>query len=254
MPELSITLAFSSFVAGILTFLAPCTLPLVPAYLGFISGVDQEKLKDPETAKAARRKVFLNGLAFIGGFSVVFILLGMLAGLVGAALAPYQLWMTRIGGVLVILFGLFMLGFFKLPLFQSDKSIPVPDWLTLGKPTSSLFIGGTFAVGWTPCVGPILGSILLMAGTSGTVLQGGVMLAIFSLGLAIPFLLIAATFSKATAYIERVSTYLSWMSVIGGVFLILLGLLLLTNNFDLTIQYGYELFDFINYEGLLQYL
>lgn len=254
MIELSIGFILASFFAGLLTFLAPCTLPLVPAYLGFISGVDQKALKDPRTAKAARRKIFLNGLAFIGGFSIIFIVFGILAGTVGTALAPYRIWLGRIGGILVILFGLFMLGFFNLSFFQTDKRIPIPSWLTLGKPSSSLFIGGTFALGWTPCVGPILGSILLLAGTSGTALQGGVMLTVFSLGLAIPFLLIAFAFSKAAVYIEKLSKYLKWISIIGGVFLILLGLLLATDNFGLTIQYGYELLDFINYDRLLDYL
>jgi len=254
MIEISIGFALASFFAGLLTFLAPCTLPLVPAYLGFISGVDQEALKNPDTAKAARRKIFLNGLAFIAGFSLIFIAFGVLAGFAGTALAPYRIWLARIGGALVVLFGLFMLGFFKLSFFQSDKRIPIPKWLTLGKPSSSFFVGGTFALGWTPCVGPILGSILLLAGTSGTALQGGIMLMIFSAGLAIPFLIIAFAFSKATAYIEKISKYLKWVSSIGGVFLILLGLLLMTDNFGLTIQYGYELFNFINYEGLLEYL
>lgn len=254
MIELSLGFAITAFFAGLLTFLAPCTLPLVPAYLGFISGVDQEAFKDPKTAKGARCKIFLNGLSFIFGFSIVFILFGVLAGFAGTALAPYRIWFARIGGVLVILFGLFMLGIFKLPFFQSDKRIPIPKWLTLGKPSSSFFIGGTFALGWTPCVGPILGSILLLAGTSGTAFQGGLMLTIFSIGLAIPFLIIAFAFSRATHYIESISKYLRWVSIIGGVFLILLGLLLVTDNFGLTIQYGYELFDFINYEGLLEYL
>lgn len=254
MIELSIGFVIAAFFAGLLTFLAPCTLPLVPAYLGFISGVDQDALKDPKTAEAARRKIFLNGLSFIVGFSLVFIAFGVLAGFAGTALAPYRLWLARIGGVLVILFGLFMLGFFKLPFFQSDKRIPIPKWLTLGKPSSSLFIGGTFALGWTPCVGPILGSILLLAGTSGTALTGGLMLTVFSIGLAIPFLLIALAFSKATAYIDRISKYLKSVSIVGGVFLILLGLLLVTDNFGLTIQYGYELFDFVNYDRLLDYL
>ena len=254
MIELSIGFIAASFFAGLLTFLAPCTLPLVPAYLGFISGVDQDALKNPETAKAARRQIFLNGLAFIFGFSLVFIVFGVLAGFAGVALAPYRIWLARIGGVLVILFGLFMLGFFKLPFFQTDKRIPIPKWFTLGKPSSSLFIGGTFALGWTPCVGPILGSILLLAGTSGTALQGGLMLAVFSFGLAIPFLAIAFAFSQATVYIEKISKYLNGVSIGGGVFLIILGILLATDNFGLTIQYGYELFDFINYDKLLEFL
>lgn len=248
------SLVIPAFIAGLLTFLAPCTLPIVPAYLGFISGVDQDALKDPKMARATRRKIFFNGLAFIAGFSIIFITFGVLVGFAGSALATYRLWFARIGGVLVILFGLFMLGLFKLSFFQSDKRITIPKWLTLGKPSSSLFIGGTFALGWTPCVGPILGSILLLAGTSGTALQGGLLLTVFSLGLALPFLIIAAAFSRATAYIERFSKYLKWISVIGGVFLILLGLLLATDNFGLTIQYGYELFDFINYDRLLEYL
>jgi len=254
MIEISIGFIAASFFAGLLTFLAPCTLPLVPAYLGFISGVDQDALKNPVTARAARRKIFLNGLAFIVGFSLIFIVFGVLAGFAGTALAPYRIWLARVGGVLVILFGLFMLGFFKLPFFQTDKRIPIPKWLTLGKPSSSLFIGGTFALGWTPCVGPILGSILLLAGTSGTAFTGGIMLTVFSIGLAIPFLLIALAFSKAAAYIDRISKYLKAVSVVGGIFLILLGLLLATDNFGLTIQYGYELFDFINYDRLLEYL
>ncbi|PIR82374.1 cytochrome C biogenesis protein [Candidatus Kaiserbacteria bacterium CG10_big_fil_rev_8_21_14_0_10_59_10] len=254
MIELSIGFIAASFFAGLLTFLAPCTLPLVPAYLGFISGVDQEALKNPTTAKAARRKIFLNGLAFIVGFSLIFIVFGVLAGVAGTALAPYRVWLARIGGILVILFGLFMLGFFKLPLFQVDKHIPTPKWLTLGKPSTSLFIGGTFALGWTPCVGPILGSILLLAGTSGTALQGGLMLSVFSLGLAIPFLVIAFAFSQATVYVEKISKYLKGVSIVGGIFLVLLGILLATDNFGLTIQYGYELFDFINYDRLLNYL
>ncbi|MBI2673807.1 MAG: sulfite exporter TauE/SafE family protein [Candidatus Zambryskibacteria bacterium] len=254
MIELNIGFIVASFFAGLLTFLAPCTLPLVPAYLGFISGVDQEALKNPATARIARRKIFLNGLAFIIGFSFVFIIFGVLAGFVGTALAPYRIWLARIGGVLVILFGLFMLGFFKLSFFQTDKRIPIPKWLTLGKPSSSLFIGGTFALGWTPCVGPILGSILLLAGTSGTALQGGLMLTVFSFGLAIPFLVIAFAFSRATVYIDKISKYLKGVSIVGGIFLIILGILLSTDNFGLTIQYGYELLDFINYDRLLEYL
>lgn len=254
MIEISIGFIAATFFAGLLTFLAPCTLPLVPAYLGFISGVDQKALKDPNTATAARKTIFRNGLAFILGFTLIFILFGVLAGLAGNALAPFRLWLGRIGGVLVILFGLFMLGFFKLPLLQTDKRIPIPSWLTLGKPSSSLFIGGAFAFGWTPCVGPLLGSILLLAGTSGTALTGGLLLTVFSVGLAIPFIAIAAAFTKATRYIDKISKYLKAVSVVGGVFLILLGVLLVTDNFGLTIQYGYTLFEFINYDRLLDFL
>lgn len=253
MPEVGFII--SAFVAGILMFLAPCTLPLVPAYLGFISGVKPEEFKDPQKAADARKKIFLNGLSFIVGFSIIFILFGTLAGLVGQSLVPFRLWLTRIGGAFVILFGLFMLGFFNnISLFKSGTNLKTPKWLKLGKPSSSLVVGGAFAFGWTPCVGPILGSILLLASASTTALQGALLLTVFSAGLAIPFLTIAIAFSSATKHIAKLSKYLGIVSKIGGVFLILLGLLLITNNFGLTIQYGYQLFDFINYDRLLDFL
>jgi len=244
----------SAFVAGLLTFLAPCTLPLVPAYLGFISGVNPKELEDKETAGHARRKIFLNGVFFILGFSIVFIFFGTLAGILGQALVPFQIWLPRVGGVFVIIFGLFMLGVFKLPFLNTERRIQAPKWLVIGRPSSSLVIGGTFALGWTPCIGPILGSILLLAGSSQTAVEGTVLLAVFSLGLAIPFVLLALLYSKATVYIEKISRHLRWVSIVGGIFLIALGALLMTGNFGLTIQYGYQLLDFINYESLLQYL
>jgi cytochrome c-type biogenesis protein len=254
MIELSVEFVVSSFVAGLLTFLAPCTLPLVPAYLGFISGVNPEDLKDPLKSAGARRKIFLNGIFFILGFSLIFIIFGTLAGLLGQALVPWRIWLTRLGGAFVILFGLFMLGVFNLRFLQIDKRVAFPKWLTLGKPSSSFIIGGTFAFGWTPCVGPILGSILLLASTSTTAIQGALMLTIFSFGLSIPFILVALAYSKATYYIETITKHLKWVSIIGGIFLILLGLLLITDQFGLTIQYGYQLLDFINYDRLLDYL
>jgi len=252
--EIGIGFILSSFVAGFLTFLAPCTLPLVPAYLGFISGVNQDDLKDPEKSGLARKKIFINGISFIFGFTLVFIVFGTLAGFLGQSLIPFRIWLARIGGILVIIFGLFMLGAFRLSFLQTEHRIKVPKWLKIGRPTSSFAIGGTFAFGWTPCVGPILGGILLLASTSTTAIQGAFLLSVFSAGLAIPFILIALGFSHATKYIEKLQKYLKWVSVVGGIFLIVLGALLVTDNFGLTIQYGYELFDFINYDKLLDFL
>lgn len=252
--EIAFGLIASAFFAGLLTFLAPCTLPLVPAYLGFISGVSTKDLEDPEKAKEARRKIVLNGVFFILGFSVIFIAFGTLAGFLGQSLVTSRDIIAKVGGVFIVIFGLFMLGVFKIPVLQLDKRIKIPSFLHVGKPTSSFVIGSTFAVGWTPCVGPILGSILLLASTSTTALQGGFLLAVFSLGLAIPFIFLAFAFSKATQYIQKITKYLKWVSIIGGVFLVILGGLLFTNNFSLVIQYGYTLFSFINYEGILDYL
>ena len=248
------SLIIPAFIAGLLTFLAPCTLPLVPAYLGFISGVSEDDLKDPLLAKSAKRKIFFNGLLFIVGFSVVFVVLGTLAGFAGQALAPYRLWLGRIGGVFVILFGLFMLNLVKVPFLSREIKMKTPTVFKKGNPTNSLILGTAFGLGWTPCVGPILGSILTLAATSTTAFSGAFLLAVFSLGLAVPFLLIAVGFGSASQRIERFSKYLAVISKVGGVFLVLLGILLLTNKLGLWISLFFQWFDFINYESLLDYL
>lgn len=251
---MELPLFISAFLAGILTFLAPCTLPLVPGYLGFISGTTLDDLKDPAKSRQARRKIFLNGLFFMAGFSAVFVSLGALFGFFGSALVPYRLWLGRIGGIFVIIFGLFMLNILKLPFFAREAKFRTPALFERGKPSNSFILGSAFAFGWTPCVGPILGSILLLATTSATALQGGLLLAVFSAGLAVPFLLIAAGIGSAAKFIGKISGFLNVVSVIGGIFLIFLGVLLLTGNMALLISWGYRLFRFIEYDRLLDYL
>jgi len=247
-------LIIPSFIAGLLTFLAPCTLPLVPGYLGFISGASLEDLKDTEKAQKARWKIFWNGVAFVLGFSGVFVILGTLAGFAGAALVPYRIWLTRIGGIFVILFGIFMLNVIKIPFLSAEKRLRVPNIFQRGNALNSVILGGAFGLGWTPCVGPILGSILLLASTSATALQGAFLLSVFSAGLAIPFLIIAAGIGSASQYINRISKYLNAVSVIGGIFLILLGILLVTDNIGLLVSYGFRFLEFINYDAILDYL
>jgi len=248
------SLIIPSFIAGILTFLAPCTLPLVPGYLGFISGVSANDLQDPSKSKLARRKIFLNGVLYVIGFSLVFIILGSLFGLGGAALVKYRIWFSRIGGIFVIFFGLFMMGVLKLSFLNVEKHITSVKALKPGNPVSSLIFGAAFAFGWTPCVGPILGSILTLAASSATIGEGAFLLAVFSLGLAVPFLIIAASIGSASAYLLKLSKYLNVITIIGGVFLVFLGILLLTNNLGIWIAYFYRLFNFINYDSLLDYL
>lgn len=251
---MDLSLIIPGFIAGILTFLAPCTLPLVPGYLGFISGVSASDLKDPTKAKIARKKIFLNGILYVIGFSLIFIMLGSLFGLGGAALVKYRIWLSRIGGIFVIFFGLFMTGVLKLPFLNVEKHVGSVKFLKPGNPTSSLIFGATFAFGWTPCVGPILGSILTLAASSATIGQGAFLLAIFSLGLAVPFLIIAASIGTAAIYLAKISKYLNVISFLGGIFLVFLGILLFTNNLATWISYFYQFFDFINYESLLDYL
>lgn len=251
---MEISLVIPAFVAGLLTFLAPCTLPLVPAYLGFISGASLSDLKDPARARSVRRKIFLNGLAFVVGWSAVFILLGTLVGLAGAALVPYRIWLSRIGGIFVIIFGLFMLNVLKIPFLAREWQPKIPSMFQRGRPVNSLILGSAFGIGWTPCVGPILGSILLLASTTATALSGAFLLTVFSAGLAIPFLAIALGIGSASRYVERALPFLNIVSVIGGLFLIGLGILLFTGNMALLISYGYRALPFINYVRLLDYL
>jgi cytochrome c-type biogenesis protein len=249
------SLIIPSFFAGLLTFLAPCTLPLVPGYLGFISGVSLGDLKDPLKSGVARRKIFINGIFFILGFSAIFVLMGTLIGFIGAAfLYPYRLWLSRIGGIFVIIFGLFMLNVLKIHFLQGEFQLKTSVIFERGKLSNSFILGSAFAFGWTPCVGPILGSILLLASTSTTAFQGAVLLSIFSLGLAVPFLIIAAGIGSAYRHINNLSKWLSVISIVGGIFLIILGVLLATGNIGLTVSYGFKLLDFINYDGILNYM
>lgn len=247
-------LIIPAFIAGMLTFLAPCTLPLLPGYLAFISGVSLQDLQDPLKSPSSRRKIFLNGLLFVVGFSVVFVLLGSLFGLGGSALVSYRLWLSRVGGIFVILFGLFMIGVLRLPFFSIEKHFTGIKAIKPGHPMSSLLFGATFAFGWSPCVGPLLASILTLAAVAATVGQGAFLLSIFSLGLAVPFLITAASISSVSLYLAKYSKHFNVLSIIGGVFIIFLGILLLTNNMGIWIAYVYQWFDFINYASLLDYL
>ncbi len=248
-------LLIPAFIAGLFTFLAPCTLPLVPGYLGFISGVSAKDLRS--AGSGTRRKVVFNGLMYVIGFSVIFIALGLLFGVAGSALAQYRGVLARIGGVLVIFFGLYLMHMFDMKIFgflARDHRFNLISKLQPGKPSSSFLFGATFALGWTPCVGPILGSILLLASTTGKTIDAAILLFSFSLGLAIPFLLVAVGVGHAIGYIQRISRHLRTISFVGGLFLLFLGILLVTDSLEIWFSYAYTLFQFLNYEAILDYL
>ena len=240
---MTIELIIPSFLAGVLTFIAPCTLPLVPAYISFISGESTNK-----------GKILMNGLLFIVGFSLVFILFGILFGLLGSVIVPYRIWLTRIGGIFVILFGLFMLKIINISFLNQTEKIQLSPIFKRGEPLSSFLLGSSFAFGWTPCVGPILGSILILASTTSNVWQGGLLLTVFSLGLGTPFLLIAVGIGSASEKIKSFSKYLGIVEKVGGVFLIFLGILLFLDKLNLLVSWGFELFNRVNYDSIIKYL
>lgn len=250
-------LIFPAFVAGLLTFLAPCTLPLIPGYLAFISGIAPEDLENPETSLKSHLLIFWNGLLYVIGFSVVFIVFGSVFALGGSSLAQHQDILARIGGVVVILFGVYLIGGSSWKIFaflNSERKLHINGFVKPGRPLSSLLFGAVFAFGWSPCIGPVLGTILLLASTTGTAAEGAFLLSVFAIGLGIPFLLLAIAFSSATLVVKKLTKYLGLISKIGGVFLIALGLLLLFDQLSVWYGFAYKIFGFLNYEGLLDFL
>ncbi|MBI2098750.1 MAG: sulfite exporter TauE/SafE family protein [Candidatus Wildermuthbacteria bacterium] len=268
MEPISFAFIFSAFVAGIVTFFAPCTMPLVPGYLSFISGASVAELQNPKRATRARAKIFFNGVLYVIGFSAVFILFGSLFGLGGSIFFPYRTLLIKLGGIFVVLFGIVLLipavtgvtngkiNFLRISFLRflaAERQVRAANKFIPGKPISSLLFGGAFALGWSPCVGPILGVILTLAASSATVGQGAFLLFVFSLGLATPFLLTALAIGWASTYFGKIARYLNWISLFGGGFLVLLGIMMVTNNFLFWIAWIYGFFDFfgINYEGVL---
>ena len=233
-------------------FFAPCTLPLVPAFLGFISGasIGEGKSIDKET----RKRIVTNTVFYILGFSLIFIAFGILAGLAGKYLADAREMLTIVGGVIVISFGLYLLGVFKLSLFSSTGgSLPAGKLKKRGA-WASFSLGAAFAAGWGPCVGPLVGSVLLLASTKGTVAVGALLLGVFSIGIGVPFILTGIFISRATVLLQKIGKYLGWVNKVSGVLIILLGILLITNNMNLLVAWGYRFFNFIDYRAILKYL
>lgn len=244
-------LVVPAFMAGVLMFLAPCTLPLVPGYLAFVGGVPQV---GGASDGSYRKKIFRNALFFVLGFSVVFITLGVLLGFAGSLIGPYRVLFSQIGGAIIILFGLMMLRVVTIPLFQKTFHPHIPSGLRVGTSSTSFVIGAIFSLGWTPCIGPILATIFLLAGSSGTMLSGAILLAVFSLGLGIPFLITAWGYGKASAYIARHERLFAAISTLGGVLFIFLGILLVINQFHLLVEWGFEMLRGVRYESIEQYL
>lgn len=243
-----------AFISGILMFLAPCTLPMVPGYLAFISGVKITDVTNIVTRKESKGLIWKNAIFFVLGFSSVFIILGLVLGLFGSFLGVYREILLRISGIVILIFGFMMLGVFSLPFLKKDYIVKLPRQLTLGKPKSSFLVGGIFALGWSPCVGPVLGTLLVLAGTLGTAFQGAVLLLIFSLGLAIPFLITARVYEYSQDFLFKSRVIFKIFSVFGAIFMIIMGVVLLINDWTLFQEWGFKIFNFIEYSTIQNYL
>ncbi len=224
-----------AFLAGLLSFLSPCVFPLIPAYFAFITGISFDRLaaRQPQH-RVSRRRALRGGSLFVAGFSVVFIALGASATLLGSAVEDASSWIARIGGVLVVLFGLHLLGVLRLP--GLNRQLQAFESLA-GKRTSmaslTAFLAGvTFAAGWSPCIGPVLGSILTLAATRDAVSEGVVLLAIYSAGLAVPFLLVAVSLDRFIDGSRRVRRWLPWIERASGVLLVAVGVLLISGSLE----------------------
>jgi cytochrome c-type biogenesis protein len=228
MQGQSLTL-FVAFGAGLLSFLSPCVLPLVPSYIGFITGLGLEDIT------RARRTTLVHALLFVVGFSAIFVLLGAGATLIGQLLLSYKTLIARIGGAMLIVLGLWMFGAFQWGALSQDRRVHLSD-----KPLGylgTILVGVAFGAGWTPCLGPILAGILMVAGSEANVGRGVLLLVAYSAGLAVPFLISALAIERFFVFFQRFRSRLGLVNRVSGVLLIIVGILLLTGWF--TVLAGY---------------
>jgi cytochrome c-type biogenesis protein len=229
----NLPLPLAAFLAGILSFLSPCVLPLVPGYVSLISGATVEDLQSPE--RRMLRTVMLHSVTFVLGFSVVFIALGAVATGIGQVVNEYHSLLSKIAGIIVIIFGLHLTGIWKIKALYADKRLH--DVKGGSSAVGSFAVGFAFAFGWTPCIGPILATILVLAGAQQTVLKGIVLLAVYSLGLAVPFLLTSLGVDRFLSFYGRFRRHLHTVEVISGILLIAVGVLIFLNNLRLLSGY-----------------
>lgn len=226
----SVTFAMA-FAAGVLSFLSPCVLPVVPGYLAFITGMSRDELEQT----ASRRQVLIAAAFFVSGFSLVFLAMGASASLLGQLVLQYREWIARIGGILIILFGLHMLGFLRTGVLMRERRLQYS-----GRPATKLGAGAAgivFAAGWTPCIGPVLGTLWTLAGVRGTMWGAMLLLGGYSLGLALPFMLAAAATGAFFESSRRIRSLLPILERASGVILILIGVLLVSGSFTVLAAY-----------------
>jgi cytochrome c-type biogenesis protein len=218
-----------ALLAGLLSFLSPCVLPLVPAYLSYITGVSVDALKSEQSG--VRRQAMIQSLWFIFGFSLVFVALGASATLIGQWLLIHLQLLGKVAGIIIFIFGLHYTGIIRIPFLMMDAHLKT-DKVRGGHALGSIMLGAAFAFGWTPCVGPILGAILAMAGAQDKVMHGILLLAVYSIGLGIPFLLAAAATERFLQWMHRFRSHLHMVEKVSGVLLMVVGVLFFMGSFS----------------------
>jgi cytochrome c-type biogenesis protein len=226
---LEVTVSFPlAFAAGLVSFLSPCVLPVVPSYVAFVSGLTLEELKEG-SSRSARWTAVLHSALFVAGFTAVFMTLGLAATAAGQAFSKLLPWLSRAGGVVLIIFGLYLAGIIRLPGVARERRLHLASrpsgW------SGSFLIGIAFGAGWTPCIGPVLASILLYAGMEATRGEGTALLAAYALGLGIPFVAASAMFNGFLAGLRHVRRWMVPLSRVAGGVLALVGLLMLTGSY-----------------------
>lgn len=220
---------FGAFLAGLLSFLSPCVLPLIPSYLTFISGVTIADLKGEGVDSPPRLRIVLHSLVFIAGFTTIFVLLGVSASLIGTSLQPYMGIVRKVGGILVVIFGIHVTGLVPIHLLFGERRLQIRN-----KPAGFIgtyFVGIAFAAGWTPCIGPILASILMLAATEETVARGFWLLLVYSLGLGVPFLATSVAIHSFFRFFDRFKRFFRVFEIVTGLFLVIVGIMIYFNWF-----------------------
>ena len=220
-----------AFLAGLASFLSPCVFSLVPAYVGYLGG----RAAGAGSDQRNRWLTFSHGVAFVLGFSLVFISLGVAASFAGGLLYDLRYWLAKIGGIVVIVFGLHMIGLFHIPFLAYDTRVQQAPDPKLGYLSSAL-MGVFFSAGWSPCVGPVLGAILTLAINGGSVSLGAMLLTFYSAGLAIPFLLAALGIGWVTAILQKYNKVMRYVEIAMGVLLVIVGIMLFSGIFELIAQ------------------
>lgn len=225
MMEVNLLVAF---VSGLVSFFAPCIVPMIPAYVSYICGVSLKRLVDG--TGDYKKKVLVASLFYVLGFSLVFTVLGTLAAGLGGFLRQQSRWIEMVGGGLIVLFGLEFGGWLNLPFAAEGHRLKLPGWTSRLGYGKAFLLGVVFATAWTPCVGPVLGVILTLAASSQTMWEGAVLLLVYSLGISVPFLVVSLSLAQSQGLMRKITKYLVWVQKVFGLVLVVIGLLLLNNS------------------------